>query len=69
MRIRPPGVKAKPGTASGEVYPGAEVSADAVDFGRAMHAWQLRWRRRPTCADVLAVAHSLGHRQGPPPGE
>lgn len=66
MRNKPPGPRAGPGTASGEIFPGAGLTPEEVEFGRAMHAWQLRWRRRPTCADVLAVARALGYRKAAP---
>lgn len=45
---------------------GADLSADDVEFGKAMDRYK-RERRRPypTCSEVLAVLRSLGYRKAP----
>jgi hypothetical protein len=44
--------------------PGADVSPEAVEFGRAMERYRrLRRRAFPTCGEALAVLRSLGYRK------
>ena len=44
--------------------PGAELDADAVEFGRAIEKWKRQSGRLfPTCSETLAVLLSLGYRK------
>jgi len=48
----------------GEVYVGADITPDAVEFGRAMNEFQrMSGTRNPSAAEVLGVLLSLGYRK------
>ena len=47
-----------------ENFPGADVTAEELEFLRAMERFQRRHRRRyPTWREVLFVLKSLGYRR------
>ena len=47
---------------AGCLNPGGELTDDEVEFGLAMHAYQLRYRRRyPAWSEVLYVLRTLGY--------
>ena len=47
-----------------ELFPGADVSADELEFLKAMDRYQRLYRRRyPTWREVLFVARCLGYRK------
>jgi hypothetical protein len=44
------------------LFPGAELTADELEFGRAMDAYKRDYRRpSPAWSEVLAVLKSLGY--------
>ena len=48
-------------------YPGGDLTDDEVEFGRAVHAFQLRHNiRYPAWSDILLVLQSLGYRKQNP---
>ena len=47
-----------------ENFPGADVSAEAFVFLKAVERYQRHHNRRyPTWREVLAIAHALGYRR------
>lgn len=47
-----------------DTFIGLDVSAEAVEFGKAMDRYKReRQRPFPTCSEVLAVLRSLGYRK------
>lgn len=46
-----------------ESISGADLTADEIEFGRAMERWQRMSGERPTCRDVLTVAKELGYKR------
>jgi hypothetical protein len=52
-----------------ENFPGADVTAEELEFLKAMERFQRRHHRRyPTCREVLFVLKSLGYRRVATPG-
>ncbi len=47
--------------------PGSELTDEEVEFGRAVHDFQVRYHRRyPAWSDILFVLRSLGYRKQTP---
>jgi len=50
-----------------EMYPGADITPDELEFLMAMERFQRKYHRRyPTWREILFVLRSLGYRKGPP---
>lgn len=50
--------------AGDDAFPGCALTADEIEFGKAMHQYKRRTGRlNPSYAEVLAVIHSLGYRK------
>ena len=48
-------------------FPGSELTGDVLEFIRAMHAYQQRYRRRyPSWSEVLYVLRTLGYAKRVP---
>jgi hypothetical protein len=48
-------------------FPGSELTGDVLEFIRAMHAYQTRYRRRyPAWSEVLYVLRTLGYAKRVP---
>ncbi len=48
-------------------FPGSELTGDVLEFIRAMHAYQTRYRRRyPSWSEVLYVLRTLGYAKRVP---
>lgn len=48
-------------------FPGSELCGDVLEFIRAMHAYQTRYRRRyPTWSETLYVLRTLGYAKRVP---
>ncbi len=48
-------------------FPGSELTGDVLEFIRAMHAYQTRYRRRyPSWSEVLYVLRTLGYAKQVP---
>jgi hypothetical protein len=51
-------------------FPGSEITGDLLEFVRAMHAFQQRYRRRyPSWSEVLYVLRTLGYAKRLPPAK
>jgi hypothetical protein len=49
---------------TGVIDPGADLTADEVEFGRAVEAFRRRNRRKqPACSELLAILQALGYRK------
>ena len=47
-----------------DTFPGWELTAAELEFGRAMERYQMKFRRRyPAWSEVLFVAYCLGYRR------
>lgn len=44
-----------------ETFPGSELTAEQVAFGKVMHQIKQRLGRMPTAAEVLAAAVGMGY--------
>lgn len=61
--MRPPNVP----IAVSHEYPGSEIDGDALEFIRAMAAYQKRYHRRyPAWSEVLYVLRTLGYAKRVP---
>jgi hypothetical protein len=48
-------------------FPGSELTGDVLEFIRAMHAYQQKYRRRyPSWSEVLYVLRTLGYAKRVP---
>jgi hypothetical protein len=49
---------------SGETFPGADLTAEEIAFGREMHRYKREHGRPyPTAPEILAVAIAMGYRK------